>query len=168
MRAALAAVLVAAALGAPAALKAQEVSLPAFGLQVGIDKWRSDPGAPQVGSGPGFGFRYESDAFGPIGVHAFRAFFTSDIFLLKDVATAKRVFSVDMTTGLTVVLPLGGAVTPYAGGGLGFLVAGQGRGVSPVASIGAQLARGGKSPYVDLTWWTRNNRRIVLSVGMFL
>jgi hypothetical protein len=148
---------------------AQERLFDRIGLQIGLDHWNTIAGAANPGGGPGVGLRYENDAFAPIDFHSIRAYVGLDVFLAKNTNTGGRTVLEDITLGMNAVLPLRSGLTPYAGGGLGFVFGGGAAGASPIVSVGLQMTRrNGKIPYADLTFYTRNSRRMVVTVGMFL
>jgi hypothetical protein len=164
------AVLLTAALLVPSgSAMAQEGHFPRWGPQISVDHWNTIAGSVNPGGGLGIGMRYESDAFKAMNFHYVRAYLGTDVFSVKNANTGGRAVVEDLTLGLNGVLPLRSGLTPYAGGGLGFVFGSGVAGASPIVSVGLQMIRrNGKIPYADLTFYTRNSRRMVVTVGMFL
>ena len=143
------------------------MELPALGAQLSVDHWKNDPGSITVHGGPGFGLRYEGEGLAPMTNGIIRAYSSLDMFYLRNAAGGHALVS-DFTLALSAVAELHSGVTPYVGGGLGFVFGAKtAGGVSPIVSAGLQLNRRGRVPYVDLTYYTRNRRRVVASVGFF-
>jgi len=162
-------VLMAALLVPSGRAMAQVGHFPRLGPQISVDHWNTIAGSVNPGGGPGIGMRYESDAFASLDFHSIRAYAGADVFSVKNANTGGRAVVEDLTLGLNGVLPLRSGLTPYAGGGLGFVFGSGAAGASPIVSVGLQMIRrNGKIPYADLTFYTRNSRRMVVTVGMFL
>lgn len=146
------------------AIDARSPDLPRLGLQVTFDSWTSDPVDAPVVSGAGGGLRFETAAFGG---EALRSFYVVGLHSLKK-TNGGRTVAGDVNIGLTLAPRLNNGLTPYAGGGFGLTWGGAASGIMPVLTFGAQLSRTGKMPYVDVTWYAKDNRRLAVSVGMFL
>ncbi len=143
-----------------------QMDLPKLGVQFSMDHWKNYPGAAEVHGGPGFGIRYEGQGLAPVTGGVIRAYSSLDMFYLGGASGGHALVS-DFTLAMSAVAQLRSGLTPYAGGGLGFVFGGSAAGVSPIASAGVQFNRSGRIPYVDLTYYTRNSRRFVASVGFF-